>query len=419
MNITTYNQTSNYQIDLINYNNTNNAYINIKYWERCDSNYNTETATNNHIFTSDQIIYSSSLTLSRLSSTFLIVIVTILSNKLYPSGDPINYFALVWMVLELWDFWSDISFTIYLYIISLYYPSLFLILFILSLTCVIIPYILNTSYFKHITNLWSKQIHACKAPQIWLNNKCYYIYFLLISLITGGVFPAIELSNSVLIPYPLFTMRVPYFELVRVRTERFITNVLFENIPFLILQIGFYYAIKSLNSRILFSTVGGFVFLGTVLSSILSVLFSGTYYFSYKGKSALPIAVYKLQITIECTNDVTEIKKYWKYSVWRMQTAISKAFQVSSPTLIIIDNCDIIDHKIFHITCRLLYDEAPFGNQTNIKILLQNKNDHSVTGDLCRLFTKEFQLLKQNKKTQLPNNSNSSFWTINNSLWRY
>eukprot|EP01084_Bolivina_argentea_P042671 78669_1 len=136
----TYNGTINYKIDLIDY-NTNNGYINVKYWERCDSNipYNTQKKTNNNnafnydINDSDKKIYSASTFLSHLSSTFLIVIsiigfiiiivVSIVSNKYYPSGDPINYFALIWMVLELWDFWSDISFTIYLYIISLYYPS--------------------------------------------------------------------------------------------------------------------------------------------------------------------------------------------------------------------------------------------------------------------------------------------------------
>merc|ERR1712129_162488 len=104
---------------------------------------------------------------------------------------------------------------------------------------------------------------------------------------------------------------VPYFELVRFRTERFITNVVFENLPFLALQIWFYHAIASLRSDDL--TAGGFVFVGTVLSSLLSILFNGAYYFSYKGNISLPIAVYQLHVDLQC-NDV---KLYWRHSIWK------------------------------------------------------------------------------------------------------
>ena len=79
-----------------------------------------------------------------------------------------------------------------------------------------------------------------------------------------------------------------------------------------------------------------------------------------------------------------------------------------------IDSCSRNQNNI-HIYCRLLYDEAPFGNQTNIQILLRNKNDHSVTGDLSGCFRKEFQLnkieKKKRKKSKENNNNNTNVWS--------
>ena len=135
----------------------------------------------------------------------------------------------------------------------------------------------------------------------------------------------------------------------------------------------------------------------------------------FSGKSALPIAVYRLEVEFECP----DASDYWTYSIWRMQTAISKAFQVSSPTLIMIDSCTRYEYQNkISIHCRLLYDEAPFGNQTNIQILLRNKNDHSVTGDLSGLFRKEFQLTKiekqKDKKNRKQSKENNNYNTNTN-----
>ena len=149
-----------------------------------------------------------------------------------------------------------------------------------------------------------------------------------------------------------------------------------------------------------------------MLKSVLYIQCTLCFIYSYSGKSALPIAVYRLQVSLQCEDS----SDYWKYLIWRMQTAISKAFQASSPTLIMIDSCTRHGRNT-HIHCRLLYDEVPFGNRTNIQILLRNKNDHSVTGDLSGLLRKEFQLNKiekrkqQQKSKEINKNNNGNVWS--------
>ena len=155
----------------------------------------------------------------------------------------------------------------------------------------------------------------------------------------GGVHPALELTNSLLWPRQLFAMHLPYSELIRVRSERFVTNVLFENFPFLILQISFYFIVQSIEKEL----NGGIniVFWGTVVSSILSVLFSGTYYFSYKYQMQNSIAIYTFSFGFK----TDEFEHYWVHSHWRLQTAISKALQIGTPSLIIIDKCSDVKHE--------------------------------------------------------------------------
>eukprot|EP01084_Bolivina_argentea_P266796 452677_1 len=309
------------------------GYLHIALWQSCNITHGLE---DNNLLTTMRDINSN---ISFLTTVFLIVIcalglltifaVAYLSRKRYSRSDPVNYFAVIWMVLELWDFFSDLAYVIYLYYFTVYYRRLeFWIMFVIGVFFLVVPYTLNLCYYSFLNHLWSQE-NAPAVSRKWL--KRYSWIFLLICLITGGVHPALEFTNSLLFPRILFSMHLPYSEIIRVRSERFVTNVLFENFPFLILQITFYFVVqgieKDLNGGI------NIVFWGTVVSSILSVLFSGTYYFSYKYQLQSQIAIYSFSFGFRSD----EFEHYWVHSHWRLQTAISKALQIGTPSLIVID----------------------------------------------------------------------------------
>ena len=144
------------------------------------------------------------------------------SMTTYPASDPVNYLAVGWLVLELWDFFSDIAFTILLYFVWVEDGELY---FFFGAAFLGIPYICNLYYMIHLLQIWNHP----KAPgqtRHWL--ELWSWYFIVIAMISGGVHPALEITNSVLLPNELFGMHLPYSEVVRVRSERFVTNVLCE-----------------------------------------------------------------------------------------------------------------------------------------------------------------------------------------------
>ena len=57
------------------------------------------------------------------------------------------------------------------------------------------------------------------------------------TLTCGGLHIALEFCNWLILPYDIFSMHLPYSEMVRNRKDRFITNVIFENIPFIFIKL--------------------------------------------------------------------------------------------------------------------------------------------------------------------------------------
>ena len=239
--------------------------------------------------------------------SFTILIVAYFSRKQYHQSDPINYFAVIWMILELWDFFSDLAWVVYLYFFWIKYERIQLfILFVLGTAFLLIPYCLNLFYYSFLNQLW-QQDKAPVSSKLWLSR--YSWIFLTIAILTGGVHPALELTNSMLWPRQLFAMHLPYSELIRVRSERFVTNVLTENFPFLLLQISYYFVADSIESRLNEENI---IFWGTVASSVLSALFSGTYYFSNKYQLQSAIATYSFSFGFR----TDEFEHYWIHSHW-------------------------------------------------------------------------------------------------------
>ena len=88
-------------------------------------------------------------------------------------------------------------------------------------------------------------------------------------MLSGGSHPAVEICNSLLFPMDAFGMHLPWTEIVKIRTERFCTTVLLENVPQLIIQL-YLLLDGGDDSTVLYLTI---------LSSIGSIAFSGLYYF--------------------------------------------------------------------------------------------------------------------------------------------
>ena len=90
-------------------------------------------------------------------------------------------------------------------------------------------------------------------------------------MVCGGSHPAVEICNSLLFPMDAFGMHLPWTEIVKIRTERFCTTVLFENVPQLCIQL---YLLAEVSA-----VTGNSIIYLTILSSIGSIAFSGLYYF--------------------------------------------------------------------------------------------------------------------------------------------
>lgn len=137
----------------------------IDYWESCDSA--TKFYKMKEIQESLSKFNFNFLLALIVISVITILIVCILSFFTFKHGDPINYYAIVWMVLELWDFESDIGFTIYLWyfykIYGIHDDQLRLesiLLFIAAAFFVIIPYFSNLSYLNNLITMWTQKTSA-------------------------------------------------------------------------------------------------------------------------------------------------------------------------------------------------------------------------------------------------------------------
>eukprot|EP01083_Nonionella_stella_P011556 32794_1 len=318
-----------------------------------------------------------------------ILVVLVLSCVVFKHSDPINYYAIIWVVLELWDFEADIGFTIYLYYFYIIYgDNTVLMLFVAAAFFVIIPYISNLSYLANLVRMWTQR-DAAGSSKDWLMNKCGAKILLFVCLSCGGVHPALEICNSLLFPVTIFAMHLPYAEHVRIRTERFLTNVAFENFPFILIEIWFYILLnKSDDEGIKSLKSSNYVFWGGVSSSLLSVVFSATYYFSFRHQQAIPETDYKF--AFELRSDV--LKKTWIHSHWRLQVVISKLFQVPSPILIIIDECSNIQpgsqfaSKRMRVEGRILKDRsASDTSNLNIKPIMSYENTTMMERKNCLL----------------------------------
>ena len=133
-------------------------------------------------------------------------------------------------------------------------------------------------------------------------------------------------------------MHLTYNEQIRIRTERFVTNVLIENVPQVIIQIIY------LCSAVYDPTASPWVVYLTLASSVSSVLFSGTYYFATCARDVPDKPVYSFHIVVRSEHFVD--KPYLVHAHWNFSTAIQKAFGHRDPNYIVIDDVSKLGEEI-------------------------------------------------------------------------
>jgi len=142
--------------------------------------------------------------------------------------------------------------------------------------------------------------------------------------------------------------------------------------------------------------------MGTVASSVLSVLFSGTYYFSYKYQLQSAIATYSFSFGFR----TDEFEHYWVHSHWRLQTALSKALQIGTPSLVVIDNvidAQKKDKKKFlkdenklsmYIEGRILHNPGSVKSKLKMMELDLKMNEQAQQQEMTEIGTTLLQVLR-------------------------
>ncbi|ETO06903.1 hypothetical protein RFI_30489 [Reticulomyxa filosa] len=261
--------------------------------------------------------------------------------------------ALLWVVLDAWDFFSDIAFC---WLLSLREKTQGL--FVVSLLKILSSYIGKLFYMVHLLQsldgVWR---HSSRSGVVQLP-----------ALPNGNVWDALAI-----------------IEMVRVRTQRFMVNVIGQNVLSLLLQLIYFLSIAP-------SSQSQVIFYATVLSSSLSFLFSASYYFAHR--SSYPnTAAYCFSFRMESH----ELADYMVHSQWRIQSAIQQVLHLNTPTTVVIDQCTTSrgenDIVVMRVEGRILTEMTKKKSQSNdertdinlrysvVNSLLTNDSDSRVKNE--------------------------------------
>eukprot|EP01083_Nonionella_stella_P265660 899652_1 len=207
-------------------------------------------------------------------------------------------FAAVFVfTLQLWDFYSDVNLSVEIW----NHPQLshMLVSAIGSTFFVIVPYIANLAV-------------AAKIKQLIRDNqaaKSYFTHnstiFTILVVITGGCYPALALVSSGVFGLEKLTSGLTRYELKRMSKIKVIGTVLLENVPQLICQALYAYAINEITQGVQLAFI----------ASLLSITASTLGYLIDRDTSATQVVQYYL-IT-ECNARI----KHNEHDTTKIETA--------------------------------------------------------------------------------------------------
>lgn len=257
-------------------------------------------------------------------------------------ADPVQWQNIAWLLLELFDWWSDLIFTMYLYYYCLFiYEGLseFATLFWCAFAFICVTYLTNILYLTHYLQIW---LHP-KAPGVtrhWLRGWTWLLLF--ITMTFGGVHVSLDFCNCLFIPADMFGMHLPYSEIVRTRKDRFISNVILGNVPFIVIQ----WMYTSMSGSVSYCMMSSFI------SSVLSLLACTAFAINRRDYAQQkPIALFSISLHVR----TTQWKTYFIHSHYRIQKAIADAVGLRKKTLLIVDQCSESFNSM-QISARVLSD---------------------------------------------------------------
>merc|ERR1712228_1013545 len=153
-------------------------------------------------------------------------------------------------------------------------------LVIMTCSALLLSYLCNLLYLIHYLQIWN-DVSAPGIVRAWLELWSWIL--IAITMTVGGVYVALELCNSIIIPIDVFSMHLSHSELVRVRKDKFIPTVLIQDTPILLvicLYIGFYKGNELLNGSLFIDSISigsHMVIINTLLCTIISIIVTTTF----------------------------------------------------------------------------------------------------------------------------------------------
>ena len=303
-------------------------------------------------------------------------------------------------MLAIWSFFSQVLFSIFL-ILELQQDSdtILLVLIVMAWTALLLSYLCNLLYLVHYLQIWN-DVSAPGITRHWLELWSWILIALTMTM--GGVYVALELCNSIIIPIDVFSMHLSHSELVRVRKDKFITTVLIQDIPILLvicLYIAIYQGEECLNGTLFadfFSNGSYMLVVNVLLCTLLSIIITTAFRVIRRNYAHdNPIAQYKFSFTLKSN----EWQSYWIHSHAKIQKCFKMTFALRKLSLTIIDQCSESFNSM-KIEGRLLYDPIMKRNKSakfeRIDKIASGQVTHEemreIGLDLLQEFKKEFSL---------------------------
>ena len=184
----------------------------------------------------------------------------------FPGANTVDdglWVAVVSFALQFWDFFSDINLTVEMWGRSDIGEVVILICAIGSTMFILIPYVANLVYATRIKNI----IRGNEAAKSWFMARSRVFTFLVV--LTGGCYPALSLVSSNVFGLKILSSGLTQYELKKLTRIKVFTTVILENVPQLVLQALYAYAIGTISEPL---ALAFFASLGSVAASTMGYL---------------------------------------------------------------------------------------------------------------------------------------------------
>ena len=175
--------------------------------------------------------------------------------------DGTDTFSILIIGAQVWDFTSDIHLCID---ISKEYSDtkkdVYLYLVIFSIACMIIPYVCNLIIAANILSIKVVNNNEHASQYITKHGQ----RFIILTIITGGAYPSLLLLSSNVFALALTTTGLTGQDLMQLRPMK-LSTIILQNLPQLLVQIGYCINIKSFNTPIILA------FISSILSIALTI----------------------------------------------------------------------------------------------------------------------------------------------------